>query len=91
MFQLSHARRDLNVANKVAFHNSVHMTCVTLEGDVVSPGGDMSGGAQKTGGSVLADLDRFSQISSFPCFPCCYYVNDMSLSFTQVARQAKRA
>merc|ERR1719403_773823 len=50
--------RDLNVANKVAFHNSVHMTCVTLEGDVVSPGGDMSGGAQKTGGSVLADLDR---------------------------------
>ena len=59
MFQLSHARRDLNVANKVAFHNSVHMTCVTLEGDVVSPGGDMSGGAQKTGGSVLADLDRF--------------------------------
>ena len=37
--------RDLNVANKVAFHNSVNMTCVTLEGDKVSPGGDMSGGA----------------------------------------------
>ena len=50
--------RDLNVANKVAFHNSVNMTCVTLEGDKVSPGGDMSGGAQKSGGSVLAELDR---------------------------------
>ena len=50
--------RDLNVANKVAFHNSVHMSCVTLEGDKVSPGGDMSGGAQKSGGSVLAELYR---------------------------------
>ena len=50
--------RDLNVANKVAFHQSVHMSCVTLEGDTVSPGGDMSGGAQKSGGSVLAELDR---------------------------------
>jgi len=50
--------RDLNVANKVAFHQSVHMSCVTLEGDTVSPGGDMSGGAQKSGGSVLAELER---------------------------------
>jgi len=29
---------------------------VTLDGDVISPGGDMSGGAPKAGGSVLSSL-----------------------------------
>ena len=48
--------RDLNTANRVAFHPSVGVTCYTLEGDMVSAGGDMSGGAQKAGGSVLAEL-----------------------------------
>jgi len=48
--------RDLDTANKVAFDRNVQRTCYTLEGDKVSPGGDMSGGAVSRGGSILQHL-----------------------------------
>lgn len=50
--------RDLDTAKKVAYDRQVNMPCVTLLGDNVSPDGAMSGGAQKTGGSVLSELQR---------------------------------
>ena len=50
--------RDLNIANKVAFNKNVMMNCITLGGDKVSPDGGMSGGAAKSGGSVLEALAK---------------------------------
>lgn len=35
---------DLDVANKLAFSPSVSKMCVTLDGDKVNPGGELSGG-----------------------------------------------
>jgi len=43
----------LNTAERVAFHRDVQTKCVTLDGDVISPGGDMSGGAQQSSSCVL--------------------------------------
>jgi len=53
--------RDLDTANKVAFDRGVQKTCYTLEGDKVSPGGDMSGGAPSRGGSMLQHLVSIQQ------------------------------
>ncbi len=38
----------------MAFHRDVNTRCVTLDGDVISPGGDMSGGAPQATGCVLS-------------------------------------
>ena len=48
--------RDLDIANKVAFHAEVQTPCITLDGDKISPGGDMSGGARAQQANVLCDL-----------------------------------
>ena len=48
--------RDLDTANKVAYDKNVQRTCFTLDGDKVSPGGDMSGGAPPRGNDILRDL-----------------------------------
>jgi len=53
--------RDLDTANRVAFDRGVQRTCYTLEGDKVSPGGDMSGGAANRGGSMLQHLVSIQQ------------------------------
>ena len=45
--------RDLNTAERVAFDRDINTKCVTLDGDVISPGGDMSGGAPQRGDCVL--------------------------------------
>ncbi|QQP49641.1 Structural maintenance of chromosomes protein 2like [Caligus rogercresseyi] len=45
--------RNLDQANKLAYHKDVSKVCVTLDGDVVKPSGDMSGGAASKGGSTL--------------------------------------
>jgi len=48
--------RDLNIAEKVAYHPRVQVDCITLDGDKVSVSGDLSGGAARSGGSVLEQL-----------------------------------
>lgn len=53
--------RDLDTANRVAFDRNVQKVCYTLEGDKVSPGGDMSGGAVSRGGSMLQQLSSIRQ------------------------------
>ena len=53
--------RDLQTANKVAYDRNVNRTCYTLDGDKVSPGGEMSGGAPARGNSILADLFSVNQ------------------------------
>jgi len=53
--------RDIDTANKVAFDPSVHKTCYTLEGDKVSPSGQMSGGAAARGDDMLRDLFSYQQ------------------------------
>jgi len=56
--------RDLDVANKIAFHPEVDSTCITLAGEKVSPGGDMSGGAVSRQAPVLEDIFNFRDIET---------------------------
>lgn len=51
--------RDLDIANAVANHPEVQCTCFTLDGDKVSPSGEMSGGAGEKTASVLLDLFHY--------------------------------
>ena len=44
---------NIDTANKLAFNKSVAKMCVTLEGDKVNPGGELSGGAPSSSGSML--------------------------------------
>lgn len=44
---------SLNTARKVAFHPKIRTKVVTLDGDLVDPSGVLSGGSQKSGGSIL--------------------------------------
>jgi structural maintenance of chromosome 2 len=53
--------RDLKIANEVAFHGEVMTSCITLDGDKISPGGDMSGGTRAQTASVLLDLFHFRE------------------------------
>lgn len=50
--------KDMDVAKKIAFHQNIMRKCVTLEGDVVDPGGILSGGALSKSGSILLKLDE---------------------------------
>ena len=54
---------DINVANKVAFHPQIQKLCVTMDGDKVSPSGDMSGGAQSRAPSTLAIAKQITEYS----------------------------
>jgi len=53
--------RDLATANRVAYDKNVQRTCFTLDGDKVSPSGDMSGGAPPRGNDILRDLFNVQQ------------------------------
>ena len=53
--------RDMQTANKVAYNRNVNRTCYTLDGDKVSPGGEMSGGAPSRGNTILAELFSVNQ------------------------------
>lgn len=54
--------KDMDVAKKIAFHPNIMKKCVTLEGDVVDPGGSLTGGAMAEGGSVLAKLNAIRNV-----------------------------
>ena len=54
---------DINVAKKVAFHPQVRRLCVTMDGDKVNPGGEMSGGAPSRAASTLAIVKQIMEYS----------------------------
>ncbi|KAJ8670143.1 hypothetical protein QAD02_001402 [Eretmocerus hayati] len=56
--------KDMEVAKRVAYDNSIMRKCITLKGDVVDPAGTMSGGAAPRGGSILSKLDDLKQMQS---------------------------
>ncbi|XP_040571825.2 LOW QUALITY PROTEIN: structural maintenance of chromosomes protein 2-like [Lepeophtheirus salmonis] len=53
--------RNLDQANTLAYHREVSKVCVTLEGDVVKPSGDLSGGAASKGGSTLIQIQSLKK------------------------------
>ena len=54
--------KDMESAKKIAFHDGIKKKCVTLEGDVVDPGGTLSGGAPSRGGSVLLKIEELKAL-----------------------------
>ncbi|XP_054275835.1 structural maintenance of chromosomes protein 2 [Macrosteles quadrilineatus] len=52
---------QMSTASKVTYHNSIRKKCITLDGDVTDPGGTLSGGAPKSGGSVLMQIVEFTE------------------------------
>jgi len=53
--------RDTATARAVAFDNNVLTNCVTVEGDLLNPGGLLTGGSRNGGVSVLAKLHALQQ------------------------------
>jgi structural maintenance of chromosome 2 len=53
---------SLDIAKKITFHNTVKLRSVTLEGDVVDPGGTMSGGSRSQTAPVLTQLAAVADI-----------------------------
>ncbi|ERL92400.1 hypothetical protein D910_09714 [Dendroctonus ponderosae] len=56
--------KDINVAKKVTFHNSIRKKCVTLDGDSTDPNGILSGGATLKGQSILQMIEEIKQIEA---------------------------
>lgn len=46
--------QDQATAQKLAFDRAVGWRCVTLDGDDFNPGGTLTGGSRRAGGSTLA-------------------------------------
>lgn len=53
MFGGAFVCEDGETAKKLAFDPRVNMICVTLEGDVYSPNGSLSGGSSSGGGHEI--------------------------------------
>ncbi|XP_053658501.1 structural maintenance of chromosomes protein 2 [Anopheles marshallii] len=56
--------KNLDVANKITFHPRIKTRSVTLDGDVVDPGGTLSGGARAKGNAVLLDVAEINRIQA---------------------------
>uniref|UniRef100_A0AAG5DIY0 Structural maintenance of chromosomes protein n=1 Tax=Anopheles atroparvus TaxID=41427 RepID=A0AAG5DIY0_ANOAO len=56
--------KDLDVANKVTYNADIRVRCVTLDGDVVDPGGTLSGGARLKGNAVLLEVAEINKIQA---------------------------
>ncbi|WVQ83720.1 hypothetical protein IAT38_005864 [Cryptococcus sp. DSM 104549] len=55
---------DKEAASVVAFHPAVQTRCVTLEGDVYDPSGQMSGGAAPSSGGVLVKVQELQVLEN---------------------------
>ena len=56
--------KDTSTARQVAFDKNVLTNCVTVEGDLLNPGGLLTGGSRGGGASVLAKLHALQQAES---------------------------
>lgn len=52
----------MNVAKQVTYHRSIMTRSVTLEGDIMSPDGSLSGGSRPKGGALLLDIAEINEI-----------------------------
>ncbi|XP_029659845.1 structural maintenance of chromosomes protein 2 [Formica exsecta] len=53
--------KDMEAAQKIAFHERIMKKCVTLEGDLFDPAGTLSGGAPAKSGSILLKLEELKE------------------------------
>ncbi|XP_011261694.2 structural maintenance of chromosomes protein 2 [Camponotus floridanus] len=56
--------KDMETAQKIAFHERIMKKCVTLEGDLFDPAGTLSGGAPAKSGSILLKLEELKEIQN---------------------------
>ena len=56
--------KDAATARAVAFDKDVLTNCVTVEGDLLNPGGLLTGGSRNNGNSVLAKLHALHSAES---------------------------
>ena len=61
IFGSSFVCKTLEEARKVTFHQQIMRKTVTLDGDVVDPGGTLSGGSRAPGASLLVKLNELKQ------------------------------
>ena len=61
VFGSSFVCSNLDAARQVTFHNQIKRKTVTLDGDVVDPGGTLTGGSRGTGASLLLKLNELKQ------------------------------
>ncbi|SGZ26096.1 BQ5605_C024g09833 [Microbotryum silenes-dioicae] len=53
---------DSDEAKLVTFHNEIRMRSVTLEGDVYSPDGTLSGGSRSQGAGILVKVQQLKKV-----------------------------
>ncbi|XP_015189137.1 PREDICTED: structural maintenance of chromosomes protein 2 [Polistes dominula] len=54
--------KDMETAEKIAFHKKIMKKCVTLEGDIFDPVGALSGGAASKTESVLLKIEEYNKM-----------------------------
>uniref|UniRef100_A0A182QA09 Structural maintenance of chromosomes protein n=1 Tax=Anopheles farauti TaxID=69004 RepID=A0A182QA09_9DIPT len=66
MFAFGHSFivKNLEIAKQITFHPRIRTRTVTLDGDVVDPGGTLSGGAPVRGSAVLLDVAEINRIQA---------------------------
>ncbi|SCZ87647.1 BZ3500_MvSof-1268-A1-R1_Chr2-2g05113 [Microbotryum saponariae] len=55
---------DSDEAKLVTFHNEIRMRSVTLEGDVYSPDGTLSGGSRSQGAGILVKVQQLKKVEA---------------------------
>ncbi|XP_035787284.1 structural maintenance of chromosomes protein 2-like [Anopheles albimanus] len=56
--------KDLNIAKQITYHPRIMTRSVTLDGDVVDPGGTLSGGARAKGSAVLLEVEEINKLQA---------------------------
>ncbi|ETN57892.1 structural maintenance of chromosomes smc2 [Anopheles darlingi] len=56
--------KDLNIAKQITYHPRIMTRSVTLDGDVVDPGGTLSGGARAKGNAVLLEVEEINKLQA---------------------------
>ncbi|XP_057366441.1 structural maintenance of chromosomes protein 2-like [Daphnia carinata] len=64
IFGSSFVCNTIEDARKVTFHEQIMRKAVTYDGDIVDPGGLLTGGSKSTGPSLLAKLNELKQYRS---------------------------
>uniref|UniRef100_A0A1B6GEP0 Structural maintenance of chromosomes protein n=1 Tax=Cuerna arida TaxID=1464854 RepID=A0A1B6GEP0_9HEMI len=72
---------QMSTATKVTYDRRILKKCITLEGDVTDPGGTLSGGAPKAGGSMLLQIEEYQQ--------CQQQLAQLEVEYAQVDAQIR--
>ncbi|XP_058055070.1 structural maintenance of chromosomes protein 2 [Anopheles bellator] len=81
--------KDLNVAKQITYHPRIMTRSVTLDGDVVDPGGTLSGGARAKGSAVLLEVAEINKVQAI-LQQREAELRDISLEISKIEKTANR-